>query len=56
MPTLRTLVERHNSDSFTLIGINTGDSEETFRSDSKKMEVTWTCAYQGEGSTPIADL
>jgi len=56
MPTLRTLVERHDPDSFTLIGINTGDSEETFRKDSKEMEVTWTVAYQGEESTPIADL
>ena len=56
MPTLQALVERHDSESFTLLGINTGDSEETFREKSKELGVTWTCAYQGQFETPIADL
>ena len=56
MPTLQALVERHDSDSLTLLGINTGDSEETFRAKSEELGVTWTCAYQGQSETPIADL
>ncbi|MFT5285190.1 MAG: hypothetical protein ACI8TQ_001352 [Planctomycetota bacterium] len=56
MPTLQTLVERHDSDKFVLLGVNTGDSEDTFREKSKEFNVTWTSAYQGTESTPIADL
>ena len=56
MPTLQALVERHDSETFTLLGINTGDSKETFRNDSVELGVTWTCAYQGQAASPIADL
>jgi len=56
MPHLQALVERHKSDSFVLLGINTGDSEETFRNDAEELGVTWTCSYQGSDESPIADL
>ncbi len=55
MPSLRALVQRHSDDPFVLLGVNTGDSEEAFRRESEKMEVTWPCVFQGNGS-PIADL
>ncbi len=58
MPTLQTLVERHDSEKFTLLGINTGDSEETFRKDSVELGVTWTCVYtyEGRAKSTVADL
>ena len=55
MPHLQTLVERHKDDPFVLIGVNTGDSPEAYRSGLEKHGVTWLSAYQGE-SSPIANL
>ena len=56
MPTLRALVERHEDSPFTLLGINTGDDEKSFRRGTEEYEVTWTCTWQGEGRNPIAEL
>ncbi len=56
MPNLRALVKRHSDDPFTLLGINTGDSETTFREDSEEFEVTWPCVFQGRGKSPVSDL
>jgi hypothetical protein len=39
-----------------LIGIDTGDSEETFREEAENLGVDWLCAWQGPESSPIADL
>ncbi len=36
--------------------MNTGDSEDDFRTGLTDFKVTWTCAYQGEKDSPIADL
>jgi hypothetical protein len=56
MPHLKALVERHKDDPFVLLGVNTGDDEEAYREGVEKYGVSWTCAYQGEGSNPIATL
>ena len=55
MPHLRELVKLHGDQPFAIIGVNTGDDPETFRSGTEEFEVSWISAYQGE-ETPIADL
>ncbi|MFT7485872.1 MAG: acid phosphatase family membrane protein YuiD [Candidatus Paceibacteria bacterium] len=55
MPHLQELVERHKSDAFVLIGVNTGDNPEAYRAGLDKYGVSWLSAYQGE-SSKIADL
>ena len=49
-------MERHADDPFVLLGINTGDSKETFRKGSERLGVHWLCAFQGPAKSPIADL
>lgn len=55
MPHLRALVERMQDKPFTLLGINSYDSEEDFRKGAKEFEMSWPAVFQG-GSTPVADL
>ena len=54
MPHLQELVKLHKDDPFVLIGVNTGDDEETYRKGLEDYGVTWLSAYQGEES-PIAE-
>ncbi len=49
-------MKRHKDAPFALVGINTGDSEDTFRSDSKELGLTWPCLFQGQGASPVSDL
>ena len=56
MPHLKELVERHKDDPFVLLGVNTGDDEDAYRSGVDKFGVSWTCAYQGENGNPISKL
>lgn len=55
MPHLQELVKLHQDEPFALIGINTGDDEETYRKGLEQYKVTWLSAYQGDTS-PIAEL
>lgn len=55
MPHLRALVERYEGRPFAIVGVNTGDDEETFHKGVETYEMSWISAYQGR-STPIADL
>ncbi len=54
MPHLRELVKLYDDQPFALIGVNTGDDEETFRMGLTDYDVSWITAYQGK-ETPIAD-
>ncbi|MFT4646877.1 MAG: hypothetical protein ACI87O_001446 [Planctomycetota bacterium] len=56
MPHLKALVERHKDDPFVLLGVNTNDDEDAYREGVKKYGVSWTCAYQAKGRTPISRL
>lgn len=58
MPALKSLVERHQDDPFELIGINEGDSKESFTQGVREHGVNWLVAYQGMGqrSGPITEL
>jgi len=51
MPHLQALVQRHQDDPFTLIGINAFDDEEAYRGGLEKFGVTWLSAYQGKENT-----
>jgi len=55
MPHLRALVERMQDRPFTLIGINSYDSEEDYRNGVEEFGLNWPTVFQG-GSTPVADL
>jgi thiol-disulfide isomerase/thioredoxin len=54
MPHLQELVKLHANEPFVLIGVNTGDDEEEYRTGLEKYGVTWLSAYQGDES-PIAE-
>ena len=56
MPHLKELVERHKDDPFALIGVNVGDSPESYRKGVKDFGVSWLSAFEGKEGSPIADL
>jgi hypothetical protein len=56
MPHLRELVELNKDNPFALIGINTNDPENVFRTGVKEHGVTWLSAYQRQPMAPISDL
>ena len=56
MPHLKELVERHKDDPFALIGINGGDTPESYRKGVKDYEVSWLSAFEGREYSPISDL
>ena len=55
MPHLRTLVKRMQGRPFTLLGVNSYDSAETYRQKVGEFGVTWPVVFQGD-ATPVADL
>ena len=55
MPHLRALVKRMQGRPFTLLGVNSYDSKETYRQGVEEHGVTWPVVFQGE-ATPVADL
>lgn len=55
MPHLRALVQRMQGRPFVLLGVNSYDSEATYREKAPELGVTWPVFFQGE-ATPIADL
>ena len=46
MPHLRSLVQRHKDDPFTVLGINYNDPVAKFNAGVEKHEVTWPTIYQ----------
>ena len=55
MPHLRALVQRMQGRPFTVLGVNSYDSEEVYRQSAKKFELNWPVVFQGD-ATPVADL
>ncbi len=47
MPHLGALVERYQDRPFAIVGINSGDAEDTYRRGLVDHKVTWISAYQG---------
>ena len=56
MPHLRALVERYESRPFSIVGVNTDDSEEVYRAGVEEHKLSWISAFQGKGEAPISDL
>jgi len=57
MPHLKSLVERHADDPFTLLGINYNDKEADYRKGVKDFGMTWPAIYQGyEGNMPASPI
>ena len=56
MPHLRTLVERFEGRPFSIIGVNSFDSEEVYRAGIKEHKLSWISAFQGESEAPISEL
>lgn len=50
MPHLRSLVERHKDDPFTILGVNTNDAPDVYRDGLDEHEVSWPAIYQGKDS------
>ena len=56
MPHLRALVERFEGRPFSIVGVNSFDSEEVYRAGIKEFKLSWISAFQGEAEAPISDL
>ena len=55
MPHLSALVKRMQDEPFTVLGVNSYDSEEDYRKGVEEFGLSWPTVFQG-GSTPVADL
>ena len=56
MPHLRALVKRYEGRPFSIVGVNTGDSEKTYRAGIEEYKLSWISAFQGQAESPISEL
>ena len=56
IPHEKALVQRHPSEAFAIVGVNTDGSKEMYREKAARHGVTWRSAWEGSPDGPLPTL